>query len=180
MAKVLIPLATGFEEVEAFTLVDVLRRADLEVFTATLHEKVLEGAHGIKVESDIFLSDAKADMYDAIILPGGLLGSEHLVKSQMVQTLIKEFDAHKKLIGAICAAPWALSEAGVLKKAYTCYPSFEKVVGKDGYIEDKDVVLDDNIMTSRGPATAMKFALEVIRYLVSDERYEEIKSELLL
>ncbi len=179
MAKVLIPLAEGFEEIEALTLVDVLRRADISVVLAGLDSEVVQGAHGVEVYSEMLLKDAKSYEFDMIVLPGGLPGAEYLAKSDMVKGLLKEFDKQNKLIGAICAAPWALSEADVLKTSYTCYPSFEKTVAKDGYDSSKDVVIDSNIMTSRGPVTAMKFALEIVKKICGEEKYLEIKAGLL-
>lgn len=179
MAKVLIPMAMGFEEIEALTLVDVLRRAEIEVTIAGLDRKAPSGAHGVKVQTDILLDDVKSSDFDMILLPGGLPGAEYLAKSEKVKTLLREFNENDKYIGAICAAPWALSTAGVLKEKYTCYPSFENTVRKEGYDPSNDVVIDKNILTSRGPATAMKFALEIVKQLCGKEKYEEIKNGLL-
>lgn len=179
MAKVIIPLANGFEEIETMTLIDVLRRADIKVQTAGLDKKILKGAHGVEIKADSLLESANSDDFDMIVLPGGLPGAEYLAKSEKVKSLLKEFDAKDKLIGAICAAPWALGEADVLKQSYTCYPSFEKTVAKDGYNPNKDVVIDKNILTSRGPATAMTFALAIVKELCGDKVYSEVKSGLL-
>lgn len=179
MAKVLIPLAMGFEEIEALTLIDVLRRAKIKVITAGLDNDVLVGAHGVKVEADSLLENVNGDEFDMIVLPGGLPGAQHLAESKKIQQLLKEFDKKDKLIGAICAAPWALSVAGVLKNRYTCYPSFEETVAKDGYEPDENVVIDENILTSRGPATAMTFALSIVKQLCGEDVYGEVKSGLL-
>ncbi len=179
MIKVLVPFAQGFEEIEALTLVDVLRRSGVEVVMAALDSDVIEGAHGVKVHSDVLLKEVVKDDFDAVVLPGGLPGSEYLAKSEMLKGILKRHDDNKKLLGAICAAPWALGEAGVLKSSYTCYPSFEKVIMKNGYISKDDIVIDENIITSRGPATAMKFALAIVKALCGDEKYHEVKSGLL-
>lgn len=179
MSKVLIPLAVGFEEIEAMTLIDVLRRAGIEVVTAGLDRKMLQGAHGVNVEADTLLDSVSVSEFDMILLPGGLPGAEHLAKSEKVKSLLQEFDANNKYIGAICAAPWALSTAGVLKDKYTCYPGFEGQVAKDGYDGTSDVVIDHNIMTSRGPATAMSFALCIVKELCGIEKHDEIQSGLL-
>lgn len=180
MAKVLIPLATGFEEIEALTLVDILRRANIDVITAGLDNKSITGAHNITVKTDVLLETVDHQHFDMIVLPGGLPGTEFLVKSEKVQHLLKDFDLNNKLIGAICAAPWALATANVLKSSYTCYPSFEDTIKYKGYRDDLDVVCDENIMTSKGPATAMIFALEIVRKLAGKDKYLEIKSGLLL
>lgn len=179
MAKVLVPMATGFEEIEALSLVDILRRADINVVMAGLDGQTIKGAHGVNVQTDILLDSVNSNDFDMIILPGGLPGAEYLAKSEKVKSLLREFDRDKKLIGAICAAPWALSTAGVLKEKYTCYPSFETNVQKNGYDPTSDVVIDQNIMTSRGPATAMKFALEIVKQICGIEKYQEIKDGLL-
>lgn len=179
MAKVLIPIATGFEEIEALSLVDILRRADIDVVTAGLDAELIKGAHGVKIKTDILLDLANSDEFDMIVLPGGLPGAEYLAKSEKVKSLLKDFDKNGRLIGAICAAPWALSTADVLKQKYTCYPSFENTVQKSGYDSTQDVVTDQNIMTSRGPATAMKFALEIVKQICGKDKYQEIKSGLL-
>lgn len=180
MSKILIPLAVGFEEIEAMTLVDVLRRASIEVVTAGLDRELLQGAHGVSIQADTLLDDIDTDSFDMILLPGGLPGAEHLAKSEKVKSILQKFDTNNKYIGAICAAPWALSEAGVLKNKYTCYPGFEAQVGKDGYVSSSDVVIDHNIMTSRGPATAMSFALAIVKELCGQEKYNEVKNGLLV
>lgn len=179
MSKVLIPLAEGFEEIEALSLIDILRRAEIEVITAGLAKDLVEGAHNVSVKADALLDEVDANSFDMILLPGGLPGAEYLAKSAKVKSILQNFDAEKKLIGAICAAPWALGEAGVLKNKYTCYPGFEDQVGKDGYTDSQAVVSDENIITSRGPATAMEFALEIVRRIKGEDKYKELKTGLL-
>lgn len=179
MAKVLIPLAVGFEEIETMTLIDVLRRAEIEVVTAGLDQMMPKGAHGVTVQADTLLSDVDTNGFDMILLPGGLPGAEYLAKSEKIKTILQDFDAKNKYIGAICAAPWALSVAGVLKDSYTCYPGFEGQVEHKGYVSSSDVVVDQNIMTSRGPATAMSFALAIVEKLCGEEKYAEVKGGLL-
>ena len=180
MAQVLIPLAVGFEEIEAVTLIDILRRAHIDVTIAGLDREQVCGAHGITVEADMLLDDVELSVFDMIVLPGGLPGAEHLAKSEKVQKILQYFDGDNKRIGAICAAPWALATAGVLKEKYTCYPSFEKTIGKEGYISNSNVVYDHNIMTSRGPSTAMEFALAIVKELSGEEIYLSLREGLLL
>ncbi len=180
MAKVLLPLAEGFEEIEAVTIIDVLRRAEIEVVLASLEKKQVVGAHAIRIQAEIHIEDIKnISDFDMIVLPGGLPGAYNLQKNENVQKLIKEFNEAKKYVGAICAAPIALREAGVLEK-YTCYPSFEEQIGKDGYTNSNNVISDKNIITSKGPATAMEFALEIVSQLISGDKSKQIRGELLL
>jgi len=180
MSKVLVPLATGFEEIEAMNIIDILRRAEVEVVIAGLGKKQVVGAHGVKVQCDAHIKDMKSSDFDMIVLPGGLPGATNLQKDETVQKLLKDFDAQNKYIGAICAAPIALMSAGVLKENYTCYPSFETNIREEGYSGDKDVVNDKNVMTSRGPGTAMVFALAIVKQLCGEKMANEIKSQLLL
>jgi len=180
MSKVLVPLAMGFEEIEAMTIIDVLRRADIDVVISGLGKKQVVGAHGVRVQADAHIEEMKSSDFDMIVLPGGLPGAINLQKNETVQKLLKEFDAQNKYIGAICAAPIALQSAGVLKENYTCYPSFESNIREDGYGADKNVVSDKNILTSRGPATAMEFGLAIVTKLCGDDKSAEIKAQLLL
>lgn len=180
MAQVLIPLAVGFEEIEAITLVDILRRAGVEVVMAGLDREQVCGAHGISIEADALLDEVELSTFDMVVLPGGLPGAEHLAKSEKMQKVLQYFDGDNKLIGAICAAPWALKTAGVLKDKYTCYPSFEKTIEQEGYVSDSNVVCDHNIMTSRGPATAMEFSLAIVKELCGEEKYCALRKGLLL
>ena len=179
MSKVLVPLASGFEEIEAMSIIDILRRADIDVVVAGLGKKQVVGAHGVKVQADAHIEDMNSNEFDMIVLPGGLPGATNLQKDEHVQKLLKDFDKQNKSIGAICAAPIALESAGVLKENYTCYPSFEANIREEGYTASQDVVSDENIMTSRGPATAMAFGLAIVAKLCGDEKSSEIKSQLL-
>ena len=180
MSKVLVPLAIGFEEIEAMTIIDILRRAEVEVVVAGLGKKQVTGAHGVKVQADAHIEDMSSFNFDMIVLPGGLPGATNLQKDKTVQRLLKEFDEQNKSIGAICAAPIALESAGVLKENYTCYPSFESNIREKGYSANQDVVSDENVITSRGPGTAMAFGLAIVAKLCGDDKSAEIKSQLLL
>ncbi|MEO1953299.1 MAG: DJ-1 family glyoxalase III [Campylobacterales bacterium] len=178
--KVLVPLAKGFEEIEAITIIDVLRRADIEVLVASLDKDTLvKGANSITVQTDIEVKDINADALDMVVLPGGWDGTYALADDANIQTILKDMDAKGKNIGAICAAPFALNKAGVLKQNYTCYPSVEEQIRENGYISDKKVIEDGNIMTSRGPATAICFALEIVKKLKGQDMYEALKAGLL-
>lgn len=179
--KVLVPLASGFEEIEAVSIIDVLRRAEIEVFVASLNAVMLvKGANGIIVQADLDINTLNADDIDMIVLPGGWGGTHALADDEKVQSILRDMDAKGKNIGAICAAPYALNKAGVLKEKYTCYPSVEEEIQKEGYMGDTTMVVEDkNVMTSRGPATAICFALEIVKKLKGQERYEALKAGLL-
>ncbi len=177
--KVAVMLVDGFEEIEATTIIDVLRRAGIDAVFVGLNSDTAIGAHNISMKADTAFDDINFDNFDMIVLPGGLPGAEYLAKSEKLQKVLKDFDEKDKFIGAICAAPWALSTSNVLGDSYTCYPGFEKVVAKGGYVSDKNVVIDGNIITSKGPATAMEFALELVKVLQGNEKYIEVKDGLL-
>lgn len=181
MNKVLVPLAEGFEEIEAVTIIDVLRRAEIKVLVASLTEQnIVKGANEICVVSDLHIKDVVVDELDMIVLPGGWGGTYALADDENVQNILKSMDAKGKNIGAICAAPFALNKAGVLKHNYTCYPSAEEQIRDDGYMGDTQMVVEDaNVMTSRGPATAICFALAIVKKLKGEETYLAIKSGIL-
>lgn len=181
MSKVIIPLANGFEEMEAVCIIDVLRRAEIEVLVASLNvEMLVKGANGITIQADLQVKDVSVFDLDMIVLPGGWGGTHALAEDEHVQKLLREMDAQGKNIGAICAAPFALNKAGVLKDKYTCYPSVEDEIKKEGYVGATAMVVSDkNIMTSRGPATAICFGLAIVKKLKGQETYEAVKKGLL-
>jgi len=181
MPRVLVPLATGFEEIEAVSIIDVMRRGGIDVIMGSLDETLLvRGANGITLQCDRPITGLGADELDMIVLPGGWGGTKALAHDETVQALLKEMDGAGKNIGAICAAPYALYTAGVLKEGYTCYPSIEEQINVAGYRGDESAVVQSgNIMTSRGPATAICFGLAIVKKLVSKEKYEELCSGLL-
>ena len=178
--KVIVPLAEGFEEIEALTIVDILRRANVDVTMAALVSLPVKGAHGIEIKADKRFCDVEHNSFDMVVLPGGMPGAVHLAECTPLQTLLKDFDAKGKAIAAICAAPLALKSAGVLKNSYTCYPSFETKINHTGYQREPKVVCDANITTSQGPSTSMLFALSLVEQLCSKEKMLELRKELLL
>jgi len=175
---VLLPLANGFEEIEAVALADTMRRGGLEVVIAGVDAEVLTGANGVRVVSDCMIDSVKAADFDMILLPGGYGGTMTLAENATVQALIKEFDASGKTIGAICAAPIALDRAGALKDEYTCYPGVSDSVKSSKFVE-KAIVESGNVITSRGPGTAICFGLYIIEKLVNKEKAEAVKSGML-
>jgi 4-methyl-5(b-hydroxyethyl)-thiazole monophosphate biosynthesis len=179
MSKVLIPLAEGFEELEAVSLIDVLRRAKIEVIVAGIGAKYVSGAHHIKIETECMVSQVSSDELDMIVLPGGWGGTKILAEDRDVQALLKEMQASEKMIGAICAAPFALKEAGVLSQAFTCYPSVEENIRLEGYTHEENIVIDGKVMTSRGPGTALCFGLAIVEKLEGPDVANGIKSDML-
>ncbi len=179
MAKVCVPLAKGFEEIEAVSLIDVMRRGGIEVVVAGVNEELVTGANGITIKADTDIKYVVADELDMVVLPGGWEGTHNLAEDPTVQELLKAMNAKQKIVGAICAAPFALKAAGVLSKHYTCYPSVEEQIGQEGYTDKEKVVIDGNVMTSRGPGTAICFGLAIVRKLVGEETYQALKEGLL-
>lgn len=160
--KALIILANGFEEIEAFTVVDVLRRAKIDLTVVGLVSTIVDGAHFVRVMADKKLSDINPDNYDMLILPGGI-GYKHLTNSQAVLNLVKDFDKKKKFIAAICASPSVLAKAGIMEnKIGTIYPGMEKELPR---VRDAKVVVDKNVITSKGPGTSIEFALKLVEIL---------------
>ncbi len=179
MASVLIPLSTGFEEIEAVSIIDVLRRGGIQVTTASLENEKVTGANGITIIANNKLEYIDAEEFDMVVLPGGHDNAVALKESDKIQAILKSFDAKSKPIAAICAAPMALAEAGVIKHSYTCYPTYENEIGLEKFTDAQNVVVDQNITTSRGPGTAICFGLEIVRQLVGEETYTQLKAGLL-
>ncbi|MDY0051419.1 MAG: DJ-1/PfpI family protein [Aliarcobacter sp.] len=180
MAKIIIPISNGFEEIETISIIDVCRRANIEVTIAAVENLQTIGAHNVKIEADCKIENINSDNFDMIVLPGGLPNAFTFAENEKVQSLLKEFKAKDKNIGAICAAPYALHKAGVLNENFTCYPSFEQKIKLNGYHENDAVVIDNKVITSRGPATAMIFALEIVTILCGEEVSAEVRNGLLM
>lgn len=181
MPKVCIPMAEGFEEIEMIAMVDVMRRAGIEVVIAGVTGMKAKGGQGIEVSADVAIEEVNIEELDMVVLPGGWGGTQILAENEHVITLLQRMDSEGKKIGAICAAPYALHKAGVLKGEYTCYPSFEEKIGNlDKFHPEKKVVEFENNMTSRGPGTAICFALELVHKLVGKEKYDQLKQGLLV
>lgn len=170
MKKLGVFMADGCEEIEALTVVDIARRAGLEVAMISITgEKLVKGAHGINFETDIPAEFMDFDMLDGIVLPGGMPGTLNLGANKYVLQTIVDFNVKGKLVSAICAAPSVLGEAGLLKgKKATSYPGFEdKLIGAE--VCEEAVVVDGNIITSRGMGTAIEFALAIVEYLLNED-----------
>ena len=177
---VYVHLADGFEEIEALTVVDLLRRAGIETETVSIMKRLpVKGSHGIKVIADLLFEDAVYSSCEIIVLPGGMPGAENLYEHEGLREKIYSFYNQEKWIAAICAAPLVLGRAGILKgKKAASYPGFEKELDGAEIVTDP-VVSDQKIITSRGPATAMPFALKIIEELKGKEAADEIAKGLL-
>jgi len=181
LTEALVILAAGFEEIETVTIIDVLRRAAVDVTVAGLTANVVEGVHAIKIVPDKPIDDLKADSFDAVILPGGNPGYKNLRNDQRVIDIVKEASKSNKIVAAICAAPAVLSDAGVLEGKYcTIYPGMEDELENGGGKPKKDiVVVDGNIITSRGPATALPFALKLAEKLAGKQVAEFVSKKMI-
>lgn len=180
MGKILIPLAAGFEEIEAVTNIDVLRRAGLDVMTAGLGSREIKGDHGIKIEADTEISEVSSDDLSAVVLPGGMPGAANLRDSAELLKIIKEVYEADKLCAAVCAAPMVLEAAGILAgKNATSYPGFDKEMPSCNYREER-VVIDGNIITGRGPGVAMEFAMAIVEYLLDAKERAQLEESMLV
>ena len=180
MTSVLVPLAQGCEELEAITITDLLVRAGIKVTTAGLDSATVVAARGTRIVPDTTIDLVTDIEYDMVVLPGGLPGADHLRDNDDVQNILKHHSSIGKYIGAICAAPKALAKAGLLEnKTATAYPgvlqglNLENTIVKDSMIE-----IDGNVITSRGPGTAMDFALTLIELLAGKDKRNEVESGL--
>lgn len=172
--RVLILLAPGFEEIEAVTVIDILRRAGVEVTAAGTVEGPIEGSRKVKLLADLSVDKVAGSDFDLIVFPGGQPGTNNLAKDERVRRILNEATAKERPIAAICAAPSILASAGLLagKKA-TSHPSVrERMEGVD-YSEAR-VVVDGRWVTSRSPGTAMEFAFELVRLLAGEEKVKEV------
>lgn len=169
MAKVLVPLANGFEEIEALTIVDILRRGGVEVVTASIHaSKTVTGAHAVEVAADALYSEVGDEEYDIIVLPGGGEGTENLKNSDALIARLRRQREEERFIAAICAAPTVLEEAGLLEpeQHITCYPGCQLDISCTW--ANEPVVVHNGFITSQAPGTAMVFSLVLLQTLAGE------------
>lgn len=181
MASILIPLANGCEELEAVTLIDLLRRAGFQVVTAGLEPGPVRCSRGTVLVPDQTLEEAEEDNYDLMVLPGGLPGADHLNADPRIHRLLKKLNEQGRFLGAICAAPKVLADAGLLRgKQATAFPGVLEAMnlGADTTLTAEAVQRDGNVITSRGPGTAMDFALELIELLAGPEKRQQVEAPL--
>jgi 4-methyl-5(b-hydroxyethyl)-thiazole monophosphate biosynthesis len=180
MSHVLVPLAQGCEELEAITITDLLVRAGITVTTCGLDDQPVKASRGITIIPDTSIDKVLNQSFDLIVLPGGLPGADHLRDNAQIQTLLKKQAADNKYIAAICAAPKALAQAGVLEgKKATSFPGVLAALDNPNIdISENAVEIDGNIITSRSAGTAMEFALSLIELLEGKIKREEVNQQL--
>jgi 4-methyl-5(b-hydroxyethyl)-thiazole monophosphate biosynthesis len=178
MPKVLVPLADGCEELEAVTIIDLLRRAGIEVTVAGLKPGIVKASRGVQLMPDMTLDDALQTSYDMLVLPGGMPGAAHLKADARIIGLLKKMAAADQYTAAICAAPMVLAEAGLLNgKQATSFPGFlDELPGVT--LSSAAVVQDGKVLTSRGPGTAMDFALALIDVLSGSDTRQQVEAAL--
>ena len=180
MARVLVPLAQGCEELEAVTITDLLTRAGVDVVTASLDGKPVTASRGMVLVADTSLSEVLEQSFDMVVLPGGLPGADHLNADPRIHQIIGKMNTQNKFIAAICAAPRVLATAGLLdnKKATSFPGSLDGFETNNMSYQETAVVVDGNIITSRGPGTAMDFALTLIEQLLGKAKRDEVEAPL--
>ncbi|WP_348672937.1 DJ-1 family glyoxalase III [uncultured Abyssibacter sp.] len=182
MPTALVAIADGSEDIESVTVIDVLRRADVDVTVASCMpgRRQIEASRGTRIEADALIDDCRDQFFDAVVLPGGMPGAEHLGRCDALMDMAREQLDAGRLLGAICAAPAvALEPSGLLaRRRMTCFPSFAERVETGTWLNEP-VVRDGALITSQGPGTAIAFALALVGQLVSPESAERIGQQML-
>ena len=179
MAKVLVPLAEGCEEMEAVIIIDVLRRAGWDVLPAGIDRERITASRGVVLVADARLEDVDPAGIDVLAIPGGGAGAERLRTNAAVLRLVRDFEAQGKWVGAICAGPLVLQEAGILvNRRATCHPGVRSRF--EGQAQPERVVIDGRVVTSQGPGTAFEFALALIRQIDGPAAADAVAEGLLL
>ncbi len=181
--KVAFFVDNGFEELELVAPLDILRRAGLDVdLISANNQDAVTGSHNITLSVDKKINEIKDILvYDAIVVPGGMPGSENLKNNSTVVEFFKAMYNAKKLVAAICAAPIVLNAAGITNdKDITCYPSFEEQITYKSYSKDLAVIKDSNVITAQGPAVALLFGYEIVEYLLGKEARNNVANPMLI
>ena len=173
--KVLVPIADGTEEIEAVCIIDVLRRAGAAVTVASVGELQITASRGVKLVADQLIGACMDETYDLVVLPGGMPGAEHLRDSRELETILKDQKDQGRLYGAICAAPAVvLKHHGLLdQRQATCHPNFVSNLENIDLVQAR-VVVDGTCVTSRGPGTALEFALKLVELLYGADKAKEV------
>ena len=180
--RICVLLAPGYEEIEALTPVDYLRRAGATVdIISTTDDITVPSAHQVLVQADCFLDDVVSDDYEMVVIPGGLPGVPNLIANEKVMTFLKEMHAKTKWVTSLCAGPAVLDAAGILAgKATTCYPGWEEKLKNIGSFSEDTVVVDGHVITARGAGAAGYFALSLVEQLFGAEKAAEVKSAVVM
>jgi 4-methyl-5(b-hydroxyethyl)-thiazole monophosphate biosynthesis len=175
MKKIAVHLAEGFEEIEAISIVDVLRRAGMDVVTISVTgRKEVTGSHYITIIADELFENIKYQSVDMIILPGGMPGSKNLNNHAGLKKEILEFNKNGKWLGAICAAPLVFGQLGILKnKKATCFPGFENYL-EGAQITGEATEISENIITGKGAGVAILFALKIVELFMGEAFANEL------
>lgn len=181
MGKIAVFLAVGFEEIEAISTIDVLRRGGMEVDLISVSGNMdVEGSHGITIRCELLYYNVDYSEYDVLVLPGGGPGTENLSKHEGLLDLLPQFIDNGKKVAAICAAPTILGGLGLLEgKEAICYPGLEDAL-KGAVISSKPVVTDGQIITGRGAGVSMAFGLEILKWFMPLEEVDELQDKLVL
>jgi 4-methyl-5(b-hydroxyethyl)-thiazole monophosphate biosynthesis len=178
--RVLVPLAEGFEEIEAVAIIDVLRRAGVEVVVASLQSTAVRGAHAIEVRADVEFGQVDVASFDMLVLPGGMPGTTNLMEDERVIAAVKTLHAKQRSVAAICAAPMVLARAGVISKvAVTSFPGVRGKLGDADVRAEPRVIKSGTITTSQGAGTAIEFALELVAQFCGAAQAEELRVALI-
>jgi 4-methyl-5(b-hydroxyethyl)-thiazole monophosphate biosynthesis len=181
MKKIAVHLAEGFEEIEAISIIDVLRRAEIDVSVVSVTEKhEVTGSHGIKIIADQLFNEIDYEKVDMIILPGGMPGASHLNSHLGLREQILNFHENKKLLGAICAAPLVFGSLGILKNINaTCYPGFENQL-HGAIVTGENIEVADNIITGKGAGVALHFALKIVELLKGKDLANKLAEKMII
>jgi 4-methyl-5(b-hydroxyethyl)-thiazole monophosphate biosynthesis len=178
---VLVPIADGTEEIEAVTIINVLRRAGAEVTVASIGDLQITASRGVKLVADTRIADCMDNTYDLVVLPGGIPGAEHLRDDENLKRILLRQQSQGRLFGAICAAPAVVLEThGLLQgRAATCHPSFSQQLSDPSYAQS-NVVFDQGCVTSRGPGTAMAFSLKLVELLFGKDKMASVAEPMVI
>ena len=181
MKKIAVHLAEGYEEIEAISIIDVLRRADFSVTIISISEKLeVEGSHGVKIIADKSFKEVDYELIDMIILPGGMPGAANLNEHLGLREQILNFNESKKMLAAICAAPLVFGNLGILKnKKATCYPGYENQL-HGAIATGEDIEVSENIITGKGAGVAIDFALKIVEILKNKKFADELGKKMIV
>ncbi len=179
--SVLVPVADGSEEIEAVTIIDVLRRAGAEVTVASVDGLQITASRGVRLVADCLIGECRGQAYNLVVLPGGMPGAEHLRDNDVLKEILERQSRAGHLLGAICAAPAVVLEShGLLRdRKATCHPGHVKTL-RDPSAASQPVVVDGNCVTSQGPGTAMAFTLKLVELLFGREKMETVAAPMII